>query len=391
MISASSLQRLNECPASVGILENLTIEQALLGSLVSQPMDYTLAGTEFHDEIAKAIDAGNVPAELRRFLPMNAEAEVSYVLDLRDMQVTRLGVGLDRKYKPIIAELGIPEDMAVPGTLDVIGVDDDGRVIVVDWKTGLEVEDPEFNKQLLIYAFFATLDKGASSAVIRIVYRRGEDSEPYAREFEIDSMMLMAFAAAQRDLPAMIKNAKPEDAKPGSHCRHCEGKPGCPHFHAAVDAARLSAMRDPEIELIIPEHARVNAVEMAEILGPFVKKLNAALRTDMALHGDIKMPDGRLYGIRTKKGNEVINAEKAFPLIEEKYGIVAALAATKKEISKTSLRAAIGLAKDQSQTLAAAERETLKMLRDAGVISNRSDSETVGFVSTKELKSESEA
>lgn len=386
MISASALQRVHACPASVKIRENLTGAQAVIAELISRPMDYTDAGNKFHEEVAAAIASGRVPDELRRFVPLGATAEVSYVLDLRDMAVHRLGHGIDREERARrIEALGIPKDLAVPGTLDVVGLED-GRAIVIDWKTGLEVEDPEFNKQLLIYAFYASRDLQVDSVLMRIVYRRGEDSEPYAREFEIGAMELMAFADAQRQLPAKIEAATPADACAGSHCRHCEAKPGCPHFHKACAAAQLAALRDPAAELFIPDHERVHAVEMAEMLGPFVKKLNSALRGNVIAQGDIAMPDGRLYGIRTKKGNEVIDAEKAFPVLEEKYGIVAALAATKKEISKTSLKASLSLAKPEDQTLAAAEREALKLLRDAGAVSNRADSEVVGFVAVKEIE-----
>lgn len=155
---------------------------------------------------------------------------------------------------------------------------------------------------------------------------------------------------------------------------------------------KLQDERD-EIERIVSDlhirqrikSERVVAVEMLDILAPFVKKLQSALRGNVISQGDIAMPDGRLYGIRTKKGNEVIDAEKAFPVLEGKYGIVAALAATKKEISKASLKASLSLAKPEDQTLAAAEREALKLLRDAGAVSNRADSEVVGFVAQKEL------
>lgn len=388
MISASSLQRLHACPASVKIREAFTPAQAALSAMASRPMDYTEAGNKFHEEVAAAIATGRIPDELRKYIPPKATAEVAYVLDLRDMSVHKLGYGIDRNYRQHMAEasLDIPDDLAVPGTCDVVGLDEQGRAVVIDWKTGLEVDDPEFNKQLLIYAFYATRDLGADSALMRIVYRRGEDSEPYAREFGIGAMELMAFADAQRALPAKIETATPADACAGAHCRHCEAKPGCPHFHKACAAAQLAALRDPAAELFIPDHERVHAVEMAEMLGPFVKKLNSALRGNVIAQGDIAMPDGRLYGIRTKKGNEVIDAEKAFPVIAENYGMVAALAATKKEISKTSLKASLSLAKPEDQTLAAAEREALKLLRNAGAISNRADSETVGFVAVKEIE-----
>lgn len=387
MISASALQRLHACPASVKIRELMTPSQRALSALASQPMGYTVVGNKFHDEVARAIQSGRIPDELRKYIPTGATAEVAYVLDLRDMSVHNLGYGIDRQYRQRVAALDIPEDSAVPGTCDVVGVDDQGRAVVIDWKTGLEVEAPEFNKQLLIYAFFATRDLGTDSAVIKIVYKRDDDAEPWSREFEIDAMTLMAFADAQRQLPAAIENAKPNDATQGAHCRHCEAKPGCKHFALAATAAKFAALRDPETELIIPDHERVHAVEMLDMLSPFVKKLQSALRGNCASQGDIAMPDGRVYGLRTKRGNEVIDADVAFPLLERAHGLVTALAATKKEITKTSLKNALALAKDDGTTLAAAEREALAMLRDAGAISNRADSEQLGFVTEpKKLK-----
>lgn len=388
MSSASSLERDHACPASVKIAAGLTPSQKALADLVAQPMDYTTAGQDFHAEMEAAINADNVPEDIAPFVPAIAHAEHSFVLDLRTMEVHALGIGVDRDYARRLADLGldIPKELRHEGTIDCYGTETDGTAVVIDWKTGLEVSDPEHNKQMLLYAFFVSRHLSADNVTMRIVYRRGEDSTPYKREYVIDAMELMAFADAQRSLPAKIKGATPEQATPGGHCRHCPAKPGCPKFGLATTAAKFAALRDPETELIIPDHERVHAVEMLEMLSPFVKKLQSALRGNVIAQGDIAMPDGRLYGIRTKKGNEVIDAEKAFTVIADKYGMVAALAATKKEISKTSLKASLSLAKDEGQTLAAAEREALKLLRDAGAISNRADSETVGFVAVKELK-----
>ena len=113
--------------------------------------------------------------------------------------------------------------------------------------------------------------------------------------------------------------------------------------------------------------------------------MRSALRGDVFANGDITLPDGRVFGLRTKKGNEVIDADEAFPLLERAYGMTTALAATKKEITKTSLKNALALAKDEGKTLAAAEREALAMLREAGAISNKADSEQLGFVEAKKL------
>lgn len=162
------------------------------------------------------------------------------------------------------------------GTLDFAGYDEKTKTVyVVDYKNGVQEVGPEYNSQLMIYAFGFINDlmrmEGDKQDVRAMELRQFvkrvsltvvqpndfKSDEPVKTwETDIDTLLLWAFNVL---MPAAARTRDSELLCTGSHCRWCNAKLICPELKAT--AMQISGMRClddegnlPPVESITPEN-----------------------------------------------------------------------------------------------------------------------------------------
>lgn len=351
-LTASRIELASKCPGS----------QA--HEHVQTTNDAAERGTAIHDYIATLLSRGEAP------LPRNTDARsVCERLDEEEIHRTaaptggiayRVEPGL--YLSPTSGEAGIlpgsyhrdysdaPEG-SIPGTADVIALEDD-RVKVTDWKTGnREVPDPARNYQLRFLGLAAARAFGRGEATVQIAAIR-EDGSIDLRYAELGSDELDEIATDLARIASRVQQAREGNPvyKTGSHCRYCPALPHCP----AVAGAAQAILEGPPEELTDRRAGemwnKLQAVEAA------AKKTREALQEHVYAR-PIPTTDGKqLTVLETRREN--IHSPTAFAILQEHLPDEAL--AQLVSITKTSLSG--GLEKD-------AANDAMAAFREAGAIS----------------------
>lgn len=305
MITASSLARLRACPSSAALprAENHN-EWADIG----------------HDEHEVLSDFDSLEPRLAQWVPPGSKAEAKFRYNVKTGTSELIGYGGDRNY-------GEPHPDVIAGSCDVLGFLD-GRVVIVDWKTGFaDVEPARSNAQLWYYALAAcrtpdAIAQGINGAIIRIVYTQ----TGYCDSYEIDSIELATYAAQLERVHAQVTARRAAaarnevlDTREGAWCKHCSSKFACPSKNALlVQIAERGTAAIGDVALTA-ERAR----SLYEFLGQaeaMIKEAKKRLDTFVDEQGPIDLGDGKLYGRYVKMGNEKVDGEIALRAIREVCG-----------------------------------------------------------------------
>ena len=349
MITASSIERAKRCPGYV------TLPQR------NVPTEAASAGTERHAEYEARIARGDIPEALAERWPgATWRSEVKFAFDLSTGKGRELGQGSDRDYSAA-------GPFEIVGTADVVGMCA-GRLVVVDWKSFAEVPRAAVNAQLHIAALALTRAHGLNAADVAIHY----EARPMDAT-ELDAIDLDSFAAEVRQIldEAARFRTRAQAGEvvafaEGSWCKHCPGFYDCPRQkalqeqierHPALVAAEKAMLpfaddEDAAVAYAFYERARV-----------LVKKLGDALYA-RASERPIPLGNGKVFGPRTKPGNEKLDGRIAYETVKAKYGPHIAEAAVEMTAAKTRIREALSLAGVKS--VAAAEREVIEEIRSKG-------------------------
>ncbi len=238
--TASALERVHACPASVALPQVITTsEYAERGNAIhlfcervisgEMPRDVALAmAPKAYRDTCKGIDFDKILVGL-----VNVKAETSYAVGL-DGTVRLLGHGIGRRY--------VVQPGEVPGTTDVRAVHDaSDRVVVIDFKTGRDVTDCEDNFQLAFAAYAEAALRDADECEARIVYIH-DDGKHHVdpclfTRFDLElfhARMVDAYERAAEAVAAQQAGRR-LTVNPGDHCRYCPAFPVCP---AQVSLAR---------------------------------------------------------------------------------------------------------------------------------------------------------
>jgi hypothetical protein len=109
------------------------------------------------------------------------------------------------------------------GTVDAVGIRDDGTAVIADWKMGrVEVPDPAVNLQLAAYACAVMQEYGVDAVDAYIVQPRvRRENHPhwrFTKPWKIVERIQRIIAAGEA--PGL-------DLRTGSHCRYCTAQVGC--------------------------------------------------------------------------------------------------------------------------------------------------------------------
>lgn len=369
MSSASGLERLEKCPASGAILIAAAVPVATVDDDDEESTDATrgTSGHAFLENIQRGMpraaalalcvpDVLDACEGIRLASLPKGRPEVAYVLDVQTWTVRELPRTTHRGY-------GALSDDEIPGTADLIvpAENNNGLVMVVDWKFGFEQVTPAAqNLQIQFHAVIQEIVTGATE-VAGAIYRFDEEGRclPDVHVFDAFELAdarerLSRIHAAVQSARASVASGEAPKAVDGSHCKWCPAKPSCPIY--AAEAATLARIGDGWDESIRSQLADNDGasywwakIERAEHV---LKAVKSALR-DRATHTPIVLPDG--HTVRLVPGTRrTIDGKRALRVISDQFGAEFAKAASDVKVTQKSLREACGeLTEDVMAALAA--------------------------------------
>lgn len=363
MITASALTRLLNCPSSAVLprAENYN--------------EWADKGTDDHDELAHATMTGTLTPKRGVLVPADPRVEVKLAYDVVTRTARVVGAGAaDRNY-------GVAGPFEIFMSLDVLGVDDQGRVVVIDWKTGFaDVEPAATNGQLWCCALAACRALGRDVAVIRIVYTNQGDR---CDEHELDALDLAEFANKLERLHVTVaerqaarKRGEILETKEGSWCKHCASKSVCPSKNGLLvqlAAGGLAIVGDAALTPALAAQAH----EQIERIESLLRDAKKRRETYVDENGPIALGEGRMFGRYVRSGHERLDGAVAVRAIHELVGEVApefeAVA-----ISRATSKAAIERAAKQFATKRGTVPAIVKRIRELGGASNAPDTMPLG-------------
>lgn len=165
----------------------------------------------------------------------NTEEERNWGVESMKLLANYFGVEDPTKVAPMDREMDMTEDLdgiVIRGILDRIDRDDDGRLIITDYKTGKAPPERYANGAffaLKIYALLIRQRTGETPAEVRLLYLNG----PTLYKYEIDDRQLDAMDRQLRALWSRIEAAMTENKfppRPGRLCDWCSFQDRCPAF-----------------------------------------------------------------------------------------------------------------------------------------------------------------
>jgi hypothetical protein len=265
--------------------------------------------------------------ELERLPTVNAERyshEVAMAYDALNDRARIIGYDVGRNY-------GELADGEIPGSLDVLGVTDDGEGVVLgDYKSGrVPVPPPKKNWQLKIGAVAAARRFQARYAIVQIIHTR-KGMKPWSETARLDAFDLDEAAEQLRDLVLRRKQLVKsylqrgfaglgDSLVRGDECRYCPSAPFCPAMASYVWAAvgdPLAFQREL-VPLITPEQLGQAKASLGQLKG-VVKQLEEQIKSCASVRPAV-MPSGRFYGPVAQADDE-IDGLIAFRVMKEWFG-----------------------------------------------------------------------
>lgn len=386
--TASRLQLAMTCPAS----------QAL--PVVDSAWASGAAGHEKHSALARRLQGPEAT-------PLTYSDETAAWLDaLEDETLTEL------RHPDTVSELALAYDVAT-GTARVLGRDlgrhypettptefvgsfdyvrlSAGCAVVVDLKTGLtDVPHPSRNAQLRLGALAAARYHGVDSARAGILHAP-EGRTPWWSWATLDAFELELVASEMTTLADRIGSSRRDvaaGATPrltvGEHCNHCPARHGCP---ARVAMAQRLAGEPEKVVLDLKAMLTPDSAALALARWKAAKKaleeVGAALYA-YAAESPIPLGDGRVWGPVTSE-REVIDAEAAWLVLSETFGVDVARKAMTLETSKAGVDRAMKALRESLRgattrpagvpegkiTIKALNETALAALRAAGAVTTK--------------------
>ena len=372
--TGSSLERILACPPSSILPQDEGVKS-----------EYASTGTAGHNFLEAVHHVGveaaleHVPDEYREMcelipvekLPTHLSTEVAFAYDAATGEATQLGrLEEHRNYGPL-------PSTAIACTVDVCGVSEDS-VYIADWKFGHgSVTKARENPQLLFGALCAARVYGKDKAIVEII-KLSDPGRPWHDRDVLDAFDLGAFQGRVIHLRHRIeklqnRELKSEDFAEGEHCKYCKAFDSCPKKQALIKRASSEDMAT-EVEMTWVGNLTPQSAPDAYRQWRMVKQLEKRMANIIhayAKEQPIHLGEGKVFGARTRMGNEKIDGDAAWRLIEDLYGGDVADDAVARSATKASIRRALkkwgpGLDESKKESLAAREKAVLEELRAHG-------------------------
>lgn len=324
MISASALERIEKCPASVSLPR------------VNETSEAAEAGTAKHDYCADMVEGIARPppdAESERVwqaLKPHVEgmrAERALVINTRDGSVRHVGYRIGRKY-------GRVEPWEIPVTLDFSRAG-----ALVELKTGHGwVEPPATNLQILTQAY--ALSRCGSEAVTATLLIVAEGKDPVVLRHEFLPFDWPDILERLQSIVRRVEWARREfeaGRRPpltiGDHCTYCPARYECPARTSLIRAAVGEHVTGITLENAAEAWRKIAAIESV------VKDAKSQIYALAAsTPGGIRLGDGDVLGYTEVAGKEEVDAKVAWDVLCRWFGADVARTAVSFSTTKTALR-----------------------------------------------------
>jgi len=350
--SASNLSRCLACPASYALPQ--TPDEA---------SESALRGTEIHAYLEQHVNRDHDPSAAQGELELSDDtaeyvqrldptealqgrevvaAEVTFTYTPRTDKAAQLAKEVKVDYRNSEEFIG--------GTADLVLKEPDGRWVILDWKSGTNVEHPAENKQLL---FFATC--------LRAIY--GKDTPVSGEIAFLDPITgkitlvranysVEATDAFKKALWAALEEMKRAEGtlsrgqaltkglKTGPHCKYCPAFSLCPqqrHLAQSIAAGAVLGIvpQKGSIMVMSPKAAGVAWQRLKEL-----RQLLAQVEWELRCYAEdtpIELPNGGTISVKQTQ-RESLSAEIARKVLTEQGGKELAEAASSYSVSKASIK-----------------------------------------------------
>ena len=252
----SSIERLPD-PATPATTKGSLVHRALELLFLHPPADRTPAALD------ACIDAAIVEYRVHpdfTSLRLDADVEREFFADCRQLAANYMQLEDPRRVRAIGLELRLEApvgDLTLRGIIDRLDLDDNGELVVTDYKTG-RAPHPNFERKSLsgvhFYAFLCESVFGRIPAAVRLVYLRSGEvitatPSPQSTRFmttRTSAVWKAVATACERD------DFRP---KPSTLCNYCAYQRWCPAYGgdpslAATEAPLvLASMVGPELSI----------------------------------------------------------------------------------------------------------------------------------------------
>jgi hypothetical protein len=247
----------------------------------------------------------------------------------------------------------------IPGTLDLVRVEDD-RVVVVDIKTGQQAhtEPAATNTQLHNYALGICRATGRDAALVIVAMI--DENGVFETRAELDGFDLVTVETELVATLDAIPEARPQ---PGMHCRElwCPALAVCP---ATRQATQLLAPGDPiPVDLASqPDAVLESVIARVKTIRSLCDHVEESVRAEADTRGGIALGDGRVWGRYVDVIEPIAADHPEAPSILARHGVEGAVV-TKVSVAKTDLEAAF---RDQGKKVTPSMRGLMDELRAVG-------------------------
>jgi hypothetical protein len=215
--------------------------------------------------------------------------EITYACKVTDRSIRVLGDHLNRKY----LEAGLDPEYEIPITLDVVGRDQDGAFVVLDYKTGQRdyVAPAESNLQLGLGALCVA--SAYQTRKVRVMNLFVAPTGCYADEATLGAVHLMQVQQAVDK--AWLNTKKRLPTVPGEQCRFCPGLGACPSTQENL--GQLAPVIGTELYGVTftSQHVSTENDAKLAILIPMMEKALEKIKDALKTRAPIQLPNGKVW------------------------------------------------------------------------------------------------
>ena len=321
-LSPSKLKRFRTCPFQCKNEPYRRNPAVDFGNAVHKGLAAVMAGSEFWPAYRGEAGKLGVPVEKEE----DARACLEFAESINVNRDSIISIESQDGEKVLYGNRYFQVEMApnwgVRGAMDVVYVDDDGGLVILDWKTGQTKEEDDL--QLAMYALSAW-KKYNGFPYIKTKFAYVQQGFMQVTSWDAETLvgaLEYLKPLAEEYLNAMKTNHWPQT--PHKWCKFCDLKDGCEAFNKQLIAKpdRASYDIDPTLEnlpLILEYHDKVKAIaDSAYAVQQMMKEKYEAI---LGAHGRVTI-DGRTFEIKEKVSRYNYDLATIFPAIHQLIGRV---------------------------------------------------------------------
>ena len=328
-ISGSKLDLTRHCPGWLALPH------------VEEKHDGQDEGNERDRVFTERIRAGDIPEALAARWPgATWRAQVAYAWNWTNDTARELPPSTHRDYT------AADPMTEVCMTLDAVGLLDD-LVLVVDFKSyDPLVPRAAVNGQIHLGALAACRTLGIDAAEVAIHHE--------ARAFDVATVTWVDLETFAAEAKAIVmgafkaKHVRPLKLSTGVWCRYCPAFSACPRQSELTALVKTSEL-DMRVEAQVPltDENAADFYDLWKRVDLLAKRMKSVVYARAAERG-ITLSNGNTFGRVISDGDRVLDGDKAYALIREKYGQEMADKAVTREATQTGLTDALKAAGEKS-------------------------------------------